>query len=301
MIGLDTIDQLTARRLGTFDVPCPVCGPLKRSARNKRKPVLRVYRVEPSFAGYTCARCGEKGAALDRAGTPPDPVKLARARAEAAEDARVVTAKRLSTARWLWRRRRPLIDTIAETYLRSARGYGGALPATLGFLPAWRDHPPAVIGAFGLAVEAVEVEPGVLVINDDAVVGVHLIKLKPDGSDRLRDYDLADDEPAKISIGRNFVAPIVLAAPNDLLALTVAEGIEDALNDHQATGRGAWAAGSASRMPALAAVVPGYVESVTVLVDGNKAGRDGSTGLAAGLHPRGIEAKLTPVSKAAIS
>jgi hypothetical protein len=69
-IGLNTIDQLTCGRLGTFDVPCPECGPFKRSARNQHKPVLRVYRIEPNFAGYHCARCGEKGAAFDRTGTP---------------------------------------------------------------------------------------------------------------------------------------------------------------------------------------------------------------------------------------
>src|SRR5271154_6730862 len=125
MIGLDTIDQLTRPRLGTFDVPCPECGPLKRSTRNQRRPVLRVYRIEPSFAGYHCARCGEKGAALDRNGTPPDPIKLARARTQAAERDRTLKAERLSKACWLWAQRKPIAGSIAETYLRSARGYGG--------------------------------------------------------------------------------------------------------------------------------------------------------------------------------
>jgi hypothetical protein len=247
MIGLDTIDQLTARRLGTFDVPCPVCGPLKRSARNQRKPVLRVYRIEPNFAGYHCARCGEKGAALDRNGTPPDPIKLAKARAEAAEDARVATAKRLSTARWLWRRRRPIFGSIAATYLRGARRYGGPLPATLGFLPAQCDHLPAMIAAFGLAHE---IEPGVIAISDHAVTGVHLTRLLPDGSGKAEFDD--PDENAKITIGLSAGSPIVLAPPNDLLGLAISEGVEDGLSAHEATGLGAWAAGSAPRMPALA-------------------------------------------------
>jgi hypothetical protein len=69
-IGLDIIDQLTGRRLGTFDVPCPECGPFKRSPRNQRKLVLRVYRIDPGFAGYHCARCGAKGAARDRNSAP---------------------------------------------------------------------------------------------------------------------------------------------------------------------------------------------------------------------------------------
>jgi hypothetical protein len=83
-IGLDVIDQLTGGRLGTHDVPCPVCGPYK-SAQGQRKRKLRVWRTEPGFAGYHCARCGEKGAAFDRDSAPPNPIKLAIARAEAAE------------------------------------------------------------------------------------------------------------------------------------------------------------------------------------------------------------------------
>ena len=42
--------------------------------------------------------------------------------------------------------------------------------------------------------------------------------------------------------------------------LAITEGIEDRLTVHEATGLGAWAAGSASRMPALAYVLPGYIE-----------------------------------------
>jgi hypothetical protein len=283
-------DALCAGRFGVIDVPCPECGPLRRTVKNQRRKVLRVWRGEPGFATYCCARCGAHGFVRDGA-APADPAR--KRQADAAE--RDHKAKRRDLARWLWQRRQPIAGSIAEIYLRGARGYGGPLPATLGFLPANGEHPPSMIAAFGMATER---EPGVLAIADDAIAGVHLIKLRSDGSDRLRDHDLADDEPAKITIGRDFVAPIVLAAPNDLLALTIAEGIEDALNDHQATGRGAWAAGSASRMPALADIISGHIECVIVLVDANKAGRDGSTGLAARLYARGIQALLTPVGKA---
>jgi hypothetical protein len=162
-VGLDVIDHLTGGRIGTFDIPCPTCGPYKRSARNQRRPVLRVYRLEPNFAGYHCARCGDKGAALHRSGTPPDPMKLAKARAEAAERERIVKADRLGLARWLWAKRKPISGSIAEIYLRSARGYGGRLPETLGFLPGRGDHPPAMIAAFGMAIEPDE--PGKLAIG----------------------------------------------------------------------------------------------------------------------------------------
>jgi hypothetical protein len=294
MIGLDTIDQLTDRRLGTFDVPCPLCGPFKRSPRNQRKRVLRVYRIELSFAGFYCARCGEQGFARDHYSAPPDPIKLARARAEAAERERVSIVLQLRKARGIWRRRQGLPGSIGETYLRR-RGYRGTFPPTLGFLPATEGYPdPAIVAAFGMARETEHTAPGVIEIGDD-VPGVHLIKLLPDGSDRIRDEELKP----KITIGRGFVSPIVLAAYNDLLALTIAEGVEDGLNDHQISGTGVWAAASAARMPALAALVPSYVDCVTILVDDNPTGRRNSAAVAAGLHARGIEALLTPVGEMA--
>jgi hypothetical protein len=289
MIGLDTIDHLTGGRLGTHDVPCPECGPFKRSPRGQRKPVLRVYRIEPGFAGYYCARCNEKGAALDRNGTPPDPVKLAKARAEAAERERVVKAERLSLVRWLWAKRQPITGSIADTYLRSARGYGGPLPATLGFLPARGDHPPAMVAAFGMATETEEFGPGVLRIADAAVCGVHLTRLLPDGSGKAVFDD--PDQEAKIMIGLSFGSPIVLAPPNDLLGMAISEGIEDALSAHENTGLGAWAAGSAARMPALAEALPAYINCVTVLADDDTDGRRFAAELAERIRVREIEAR----------
>jgi hypothetical protein len=42
---------------------------------------------------------------------------------------------------------------------------------------------------------------------------------------------------------------------------------------HEATGLGAWAAGSATFMPALAKAIPNYIECVTIYVDANETGR----------------------------
>jgi hypothetical protein len=287
MIGLNTIDQLTGRRLGTFDVPCPECGPFRRSPRNQRKPVLRIWRIEPGFATFFCARCGDQGHARDRNRAPPDPVKVAKARAEAAERDRALRAERLSKSLWLWRNRQPIIGGIAERYLRGARGYGGPLPATLGFLPARGEHPPAMIAAFGLAHE---VDPGVIAIADGAVTGVHLTRLKSDGSGKAELEE--PDENAKIMVGHSAGSPIVLAAPNDLLGLAITEGIEDGLSTYEATGLGVWASGSASRMPALAATVPGYIDCVTVLADDDRDGRRHATGLARQVQGRGIAPRL---------
>jgi hypothetical protein len=195
------------------------------------------------------------------------------------------TGSNTEVARWLWHQRVPIAGTIAETYLRSARAYGGPMQPTLGFLPTNGTYPAALIAAYGIPTEP---EPGVLSVADEAVVGVHLIKLRPDGSDRLR-----DNPNCKITIGRGSIGPIVLAPPNELLALVIAEGVEDALTAHEATGLAAWAAGGASRMPTLAGLIPSYIECVTILVDDDDAGRVNSHKLADRLRDRDIEVRLT--------
>jgi hypothetical protein len=80
----------------------------------------------------------------------------------------------------------------------------------------------------------------------------------------------------------------VLAPPNDLLALAIAEGVEDALSIHQATGIGAWAAGSASFMPKLAEIVPSYIETVITELHPDQ-GRPYAQQMIDKLRARGIE------------
>jgi Toprim domain len=290
MIGLDDIDRLTGGKLGEFDVGCPLCGPHRRTARGQRKRVLRVWRVDEGFATFYCARCVESGYAHDPHGVRPDPEKLAKARAEADARARTHKAERLRLARWLWSRRQPIIRSIAETYLRSARCYSGPLPATLGFLPARGEHLPAMIAAFGLAHE---VEPGTIAIRNEDVVGVHLTRLMPDGSGKAAFDD--PDESAKIMVGFSTGSPIVLAPPSDALGLVITEGIERGLFIHHDTGLGVWCAGAASRMPALAPAVPAWIDFVTVVADDDKAGRQFSAALADELRGRGMAARAVIV------
>jgi hypothetical protein len=233
---------------------------------------------------FHCARCGARGHVRDDYSKPQiDRAeferRLAAARAEAAERERNSAAERLSKARWLWSKRKPIAGTIAETYLREARGYSGPLPVTLGFLPARGQHGPAMIAAFGMAYEP---EPGLLEIADIAVRGVHITRLAADGSSK------AGTERDKIMLGSSIGYPIVLAPANDLFGLAIAEGIEDALSAHQSTGLGAWAAGSAVRLPALANAVPPSIEAITITVDDDEAGRRNADELGERLLARGV-------------
>src|SRR6516165_10840359 len=283
MIDLATIAELARGRFGTFDVPCPMCGPERRSAINRRRKVMRVWRLEPTFATFHCARCGEHGHVRDdnskpQIGRAEFERHLAAARAEAAERERLSAAERLAKALWLWKSRKPIAGSIAETYLREVRGYRGEIPATLGYLAPRGEHGPAMIAAFGIAYEP---EPGLLEIADGQVRGVHITRLAPDGSDK------AGTERDKIMLGSSVGYPIVLAPANDLLGLAIAEGIEDALSLHASTALGAWAAGAASRLPALADTVPSYIEAVTIAVDDDDDGRRNADALAKRLLQRG--------------
>jgi len=94
-------------------------------------------------------------------------------------------------------------------------------------------------------------------------------------------------------VGHSIGSPIVLAPMNGMLGLAITEGIEDALSVHQATGLGAWAAGAASRMPALADTVPDYTSCVSIVADDDDTGRENSEKLAEALVARGIHVELS--------
>jgi len=287
----DVAERLGARlkRVGPheFAGPCPKCGGTDRFGINTRKDIwncrgcgiggdaisLARHVIDMGFAEAREFVTGEKVAATRQAKAPARPAKID-------ED-----ASERDKARWIWRQRRPIAGTVAEVYLRQARGYGGMIPSTLGYLPARGGYEPALIAAFGLCGEP---EPGVLAIADADVNAVQLVKLRPDGSGK------ADVEPNKIIIGRGALgSPIVLAPMNDLLGLAIVEGLEDALSIHAATGLGAWASGGAGRMPALAPAVPDYVDFVTIVSDRDPAGIKGAGALAEGLRARGIEHTAT--------
>ena len=278
-LGLEELDELIRGGLGTHDVPCPLCGPNRRAASNRRRPVLRVWRVNPGYATYHCARCGVRGWARADRSSPVDRIAINRMHAELAVREHAAAAMRLQRALFLWRVARSAAGTIVETYLRS-RGISVSVPSTLRFLAPTNVHAPTMVAAFGMPDEP---EPGVIRTAGDQIRGVHLTRLLPDGSDRER------GDRAKIMIGRSAGSPIVLAPPNDLLGLAVTEGVEDALSAQEATGLGAWAAGSASRLPALAAAIPAYVECVTIYAHADEAGRRGAEELAQALDRRGID------------
>ena len=257
--------------------PCPRCGGVDRFGINVRKQV------------FNCRQCSAKGNVISLVQwledcTLADAIETLTGKSaerpqikpqERVADPNEYERRQATEAQWLWLQRRPIASSPAERYLREARHYAGPLPATLEFLPPSKpEHHPAMVAAFGLPDEH---KPGI-VRGPSCVSAVHLTLLRPDGSGK------ADILPNKLIIGRPLNRPIVLAPPNDSLGLAITEGIEDALSLHAATGLGAWAAGSATRLLALASIVPDWIDCVTVAADADQAGRQGATKLAAALR-----------------
>ena len=282
MMGLDfnDLEALTCGRIGIVDVPCPLCGPSRDSPRNQRRETLRLW-AEKDFIGYNCARCTARGWARPDRGAPIDYQRVARFNRKVAQRDQAYSKRQLDKASYLWAQSECPQATLVETYLREARGYSGPLPASLRFLPPKRpDHHPAMIARFGSSVET-------------ELTGVHLTLLRADGSDK------AGTDRDKLMVGRSTGSPIVLTPINDLLGLIICEGIEDGLSLYDATGCGVWAAGSASRLHALADVVPPYIDCVTIAADDDDVGRVEANKLDELLRLRGmhVEMRLPTVTR----
>jgi hypothetical protein len=282
-ISFEQIHNIAGNNFGIIDSPCPLCSHLRKPAKQRLK-VFRIYRDVPDFARYHCAHCKAKGWVSAGAAAPaPKAVDLEKIKADVALREAAHAKERRIKALALWHRRLEVAPrSPVHVYLREARGYGGKIPATIGFLPSG-NFPAAMIAAIGMAKET---EPGELTIHDDDILGVHLTSLKPDGSGK------AGTDRDKIMIGKSIGAPIVLAPLNDGLGLAVCEGIEDGLSIFESTGLGVWVAGSASRLPALADAIPVYVDAVTVVADDDMAGMTNAQKLADALAHRQCDVRV---------
>ena len=280
-LDFDEIRSAVLRSKHKGRIACPFCSE-SRSSKHQKKPVFRVWLQQHDFLTYSCAHCDAKGYLHAKNSLPIPIEKIAEMRREAEQKAEEHRKERLGKARWLWSTSKPIEGSIAERYLRN-RAIKVPLPATLRFLPARGEYPPAMIAAFGLPRES---EPGKLEIAESDVAAVQLTRLKPDGGGK------AQVDPAKICIGTSPGVPIVVAPPNDALAIAITEGIENALSAHQLLGVGAWASAGAKKLEALAACVPAYIETVHILADHDADGLRGAQALAKALEGHGCEIRF---------
>jgi phage/plasmid primase-like uncharacterized protein len=300
--------------------PCPVCGGHDRFGINTSKQVFNcrgcgkagdVIALVQHFDGVdfrtACETLtGEKRPTNGRTIELPDGTELAalaaqhkqhmREQARRDDEDQQYENKQREKARRLWNTSKLATGTIVETYLRS-RCIAVPLPATIRFLPAnGLDRHPAMVVPYALPSEP---EPGELAVAESTIAALHLTLLRPDGSGK------ADVEPNKITVGSPAGRPLVLAPMNDLMGLAVTEGIEDALSVHQATGLGAWAAGSAGYMPSLVAAIEHLAgreedaspDCVTIFADADKAGRHNARALADALTTLSTRLAIPPATQ----
>lgn len=253
--------------------PCPVCQPEQRKGQN-------ALTLADGAAGLLahCKKsdCGFRdilGAAHVAPCTlfPPDPIRAAKAEA----DRRAEAKKREQQAWRLWQQAVPIRGTLAETYLREARGITCDLPDTLRYLPdCWH-------------VTATRHPAMVALIEGGDGFAVHRTCLRADGSGK------ADIDPPRAMLGT--VAGGAVRLTDEGGPLVVAEGIETALSltsgllQRPAT---IWATLSTSGMRGLK--LPVGTGRLTIATDGDDAGRAAGHELAGRAHAAGWTVSTLP-------
>ncbi|WP_051440800.1 phage/plasmid primase-like uncharacterized protein [Ensifer sp. WSM1721] len=235
------------------DAACPLCGPLCRTPANRNRRVLRLWWLSDIAISFHCARCEAKGYAIDFKGKARSDEERQAWKQKVAEARRAETDERKRKQRvveWLWQQACPVQGTLGETYFRRYRAITCPLPPSMRFVGATARYPAAVLMPFLDAAGRLR--------------GLHLTRLNPDGS-KLDKRMLGAD-----TVG----CPLVCAEPEGSCHLAITEGIEDALSLFQAVGVAAWAAGSAGRLPALAARVPAWARQVTIVEDDDQPGHN---------------------------
>ena len=254
--------------------PCPVC----QSGRHKAQNALTIaYGRNGGLVldckKSACAFLDILAAAGVTCGSykSPDPETLAKREAEQLKEAE----RRAAQALAIWKESLPIHGTVAETYLRG-RGITCALPKSLRF------HPQCWHGATAKRYPAM-----VAAVQGNRLAAVHRTYLQADGSGK------ADIEPAKMMLGATAGAAVRLTEAQ--VALVVSEGIETALSLSSgllSAPAAVWAALSASGMRGLS--LPPQAGQLTIASDGDAAGREAASALAARADALGWRVTLLP-------
>jgi hypothetical protein len=256
--------------------PCPVCDGTDRFAINLRKnvwncrscgkgggPIDLIRHLDGSdFRGAIEALTGER--ARDRRGTTtiqPAPVKRCSNDADGERG-------RIKAAGEIWRASKPLLGTIAATYLESRSIdldhdllEGGSL----------RFHPSCPFGSTLRLPALIGLFTG---IEDNKPHGIHRTALKPDGSGKAI---MPDGRPAKRMLGIATGCAIRLDVDDLALeGLHVGEGIETCLSARKLGFRPTWALGSAGAIGRLQVILDcdgkPAIEALTLLEEYDKSG-----------------------------
>jgi hypothetical protein len=248
--------------------PCPICQPERHKGQNGLTLADgRNGRLVLDCKKSACTFLDILAAAGLRSGdyTPPDSATLAQREI----DAKAETAKRAAQAKRVWDEAQPIAGTVAETYLRDARGITCDLSEVLRFHgTCWHGPTAKCYPAMVAAVEGA------------SLPAVHRTYLRADGSGK------ADIDPPKAMLGATAGGAVRLThGPSRLV---VGEGIESTLSlscgllDGPAT---LWAGLSTSGLRGMR--LPSQPGRLTIACDGDTPGRDAAKVLAERAHALG--------------
>ncbi len=254
--------------------PCPVCQPQARKDQNALtlsdgldgRLLLHCKKANCSFRNILAAA----GVVSGHFAPPVAKCLLARE-----TECRVEAEKKSHQARRLWEQSVPIAGTVAETYLREARGITCSLPPTLRFHPAcWHtsgQYMPALIA----------------LVEGGKGFAVHRTYLHADSSTKARVM------PNKMMLGGIAGGAVRLTEAQG--PLVVAEGIETSLSlscGLLSSLSNVWAALSTSGLRSL--YLPNAPGQLIVAPDGDPAGRSAANDLAASAHKLGWNVSLLP-------
>jgi putative DNA primase/helicase len=267
MSAIDAL-ALVGQRFGKIDLACPFCGPLCKSPINRKRKVLRVWRHDPGFATFNCARCGEHGYARDDGITskidPEKRTRIAEAERQEADDLN----RRQRRALEIWNAAIRIAGTLAERYLIGRGIDVTELPNDMVEVLRWHARCPWEQGR----------APCLLALWTDTITSepkaIHRTAISPQ-AERIDRMSLGSTRGCVIRLW-----------PDESIdqGLVLGEGIETMLGaatrmEHRGTLlRPAWAAGDAGHIedfPPLAGI-----DALTLLVDVEDSGR--------GRHAAGI-------------
>ena len=254
--------------------PCPIC----QSGRQKAQNALT---IADGRNGGLVLDCKKSACAfldiLAAAGVTsgsyksPDPETLAKREAEQRKEAE----RRAAQALAIWKESLPIHGTVAETYLRG-RGITCPLPKALRFHAACWHGPtakryPAMVAA----------------VQGNKLAAVHRTYLQADGSGK------ADVDTPKMMLGSTAGAAVRLTERQG--EIVTCEGVETALSLSSgllSAPKAVWAALSASGMRGLS--LPPQAGQLTIASDGDAAGREAASALAARADALGWRVTLLP-------
>ena len=273
-ISWNDVECITRGRMGQARTTCPFCSHLRRDRREK---CLSVQQRSDDYAVFHCHHCNAGGNVFrDSLPRRVNPAEQQRREIITERRFEVERLEKIAAALDIWAQRKPFRGSPAEVYLIETRGIGEWLD-TFAFLDqVFGYHPCCPFGS--------ERHPAMLAlvrdIETDNPVAIHRTALR------------LDNHPEKIgrkSLGPTSGGAIKISPDFDVhYGLLVGEGIETVLSaSKQFQFKPIWSLidkNNLSKFPALSGI-----ESVTIAVDNDDAGKEAAADCVQRLTGAGIE------------